>query len=293
MLITALGWRRRVTIVVAGGLLPVAYQIFRMGYYGLLFPGTALAKDAGGDKWSQGLIYLSNFNQPYALWVPALLLAGLGLVLWASARRRKGTQAPLVDSSTAGPHGAEPDGRRGVHPRQRPAAGTVLGPAGRGFHARPGVAGPAVVSARAGGGGARGVSRRDPAVPRGGLLVGRRGERAVDGGRGLGAVGRQFARDGRRRHPGHLLGHRGRAPLLRAGDGSRAPADGRRLPGLPADARSSGGAQQHPGGGVVAAVGQLRSVGSRPARRATARPAARQPKRARTPSFSPTSGWSA
>jgi arabinofuranosyltransferase len=100
MLITAQGWRRRVTIVVAGGLLPVAYQIFRMGYYGLLFPGTALAKDAGGDKWSQGIIYLSNFNRPYALWVPVLLLAGLGLVLWASARRRRATHAP---SSTRGP----------------------------------------------------------------------------------------------------------------------------------------------------------------------------------------------
>ena len=100
MLITAQGWRRRWTIVVAGGLLPVAYQIFRMGYYGLLFPGTALAKDAGGDKWSQGLIYLSNFNQPYTLWVPVLLLAGLGLVLWASARRRRGTHPP---SSTRGP----------------------------------------------------------------------------------------------------------------------------------------------------------------------------------------------
>ena len=47
MLIAAQGWRRRVVIVVAGGLLPVGYQIFRMGYYGLLFPGTALAKDAG------------------------------------------------------------------------------------------------------------------------------------------------------------------------------------------------------------------------------------------------------
>jgi arabinofuranosyltransferase len=89
MLIVAQGWRRRLTIVVAGGLLPVGYQIFRMGYYGLLFPGTALAKDAGGDKWSQGLIYLSNFNEPYALWVPVLLLAGLGLVLWASAQRHK------------------------------------------------------------------------------------------------------------------------------------------------------------------------------------------------------------
>jgi arabinofuranosyltransferase len=100
MLIASDGWRRRVLIVVAGGLLPVAYQIFRMGYYGLLVPGTALAKDAAGDKWSQGVIYLSNFNQPYALWVPAVLLAGLGLVLLASARRRRGIGQP---SSKHGP----------------------------------------------------------------------------------------------------------------------------------------------------------------------------------------------
>ncbi len=88
MLIAAKGGRRRALIVVAGGLLPVAYQIFRMGYYGLLFPGTALAKDAAGDKWSQGLIYLSNFNRPYALWVPVVLLVGLALAV--SAGRRKG-----------------------------------------------------------------------------------------------------------------------------------------------------------------------------------------------------------
>jgi arabinofuranosyltransferase len=90
MLVAAAGWRRRVLIVVAGGLLPVASEIYRMGYYGLLFPGTALAKDAAGDKWSQGLIYLSNFNRPYALWVPAVLLAGLALVV--SAGRRKGNR---------------------------------------------------------------------------------------------------------------------------------------------------------------------------------------------------------
>ena len=87
MLIAARTWRSRVLIVVAGGFLPVAYEIFRMGYYGLLVPGTALAKDAAGDKWSQGMIYLSNFNGPYALWVPVLLLVPLGLLLMSTRRR--------------------------------------------------------------------------------------------------------------------------------------------------------------------------------------------------------------
>ena len=87
MVIAARGWRHRLLIVVAGGLLPVAYQIFRMGYYGLLVPQTALAKDATGDKWGQGLIYLANFNRPYALWIPAVLLIALGLVLVAGRSR--------------------------------------------------------------------------------------------------------------------------------------------------------------------------------------------------------------
>jgi arabinofuranosyltransferase len=87
MLIAARNWRRRVLVVVAGGFLPVAYEIFRMGYYGLLVPGTALAKDAAGDKWSQGMIYLSNFDAPYAVWVPVVLLVPLGVLLMAARRR--------------------------------------------------------------------------------------------------------------------------------------------------------------------------------------------------------------
>ena len=50
-------------------------------------PGTALAKDAAGDKWSQGMTYLSNFNAPYALWAPVVLLVPLGLLLMTSRRR--------------------------------------------------------------------------------------------------------------------------------------------------------------------------------------------------------------
>jgi len=94
MLIAARTWQRRVLIVVAGGFLPVVYQIFRMGYYGLLVPGTALAKDAAGDKWSQGMTYLSNFNAPYALWAPVVLLVPLGLLLMV-ARRRPSFLRPL------------------------------------------------------------------------------------------------------------------------------------------------------------------------------------------------------
>jgi len=109
MLITVRGWRPRVLIVVVGGLLPVGYQIFRMGYYGLLVPGTALAKDASGEKWSQGLVYLANFNAPYALWVPALLLMALAVLLvvrrgpsWLrGARQDRKPVARLVQSPTA------------------------------------------------------------------------------------------------------------------------------------------------------------------------------------------------
>jgi arabinofuranosyltransferase len=88
LLISARGWRQRTIIVVAGGLLPVGYQIFRMGYYGLLVPQTALAKDASGDKWGQGLTYLNNFNGPYLLWIPAVLLIALGLVLMMTRNRQ-------------------------------------------------------------------------------------------------------------------------------------------------------------------------------------------------------------
>ena len=81
MVLAAPDWRRRALIVAAGGALPVGYQIFRMGYYGLLVPQTALAKDASGSKWGQGLLYLVNFAGPYALWLPAVLLLGLAVLL--------------------------------------------------------------------------------------------------------------------------------------------------------------------------------------------------------------------
>ncbi len=101
MVAAAAGWRHRALIVVAGGLLPVAYQIFRMGYYGLLVPQTALAKDASGSKWDQGLAYLSNFTSPYVLWVPALLLIALALVAAGLVAPAPGPVSHRVQSPSA------------------------------------------------------------------------------------------------------------------------------------------------------------------------------------------------
>ena len=86
MLIAARGFTSRVYIVAAGGALPVLYQIFRMGYYGLLVPSTAIAKDASGSKWGQGFVYLQNMNSPYLIWVPAVLLIALGVAAYQARR---------------------------------------------------------------------------------------------------------------------------------------------------------------------------------------------------------------
>ncbi|MGV9414281.1 flagellar motor control protein ZomB [Nocardia sp. NPDC003693] len=70
----------RVAIIAVAGLVPIAYQVWRMGYYGLPYPNTAVAKDAGGAKWEQGFVYLWNFIGPYWLLVPLALLAVGGTV---------------------------------------------------------------------------------------------------------------------------------------------------------------------------------------------------------------------
>jgi len=101
-LVAARGARRRVLVVVAGGLLPVGYQIFRMGYYGLVVPATAVAKDASGSKWQQGWVYLTNFNRPYALWIPAVLLVAIGVLLLAGRTRRAGARVPAGAGRLAG-----------------------------------------------------------------------------------------------------------------------------------------------------------------------------------------------
>ena len=67
------GFRRIVTPPVIALALPVAYELWRMSYFALVVPNTALAKSATGTDWRQGLTYLWNFMAPYTLWLPLAL----------------------------------------------------------------------------------------------------------------------------------------------------------------------------------------------------------------------------
>ncbi|MET9327335.1 flagellar motor control protein ZomB [Tsukamurella sp. NPDC003166] len=113
MFAAPIGWRLRLGITAAGGFLPVAYQIFRMGYYGLPVPNTAVAKDATGSKWGQGFTYLMNLVEPYSLWLPVLaLLLAMPLLLLPA----RGARAPLTGRFRL------PRGARGLRDQlQRPA----------------------------------------------------------------------------------------------------------------------------------------------------------------------------
>ncbi|GAB18799.1 arabinosyltransferase AftB [Gordonia effusa NBRC 100432] len=90
-------WWTRLAIVVVAGTLPVGYQIFRMGYYAVLVPNPAIAKDASGSKWKQGFIYLSNMFGPYTLLLPVIL--ALVAAIWILVGRK--LRADVVEDEPA------------------------------------------------------------------------------------------------------------------------------------------------------------------------------------------------
>ncbi|MGC0417730.1 hypothetical protein [Embleya sp. AB8] len=67
--------RQTLALFLGAGALPVVYQIFRMGYYGLPYPMPAVTKSATRQLWGRGVDYLVDFAEPYRLWIPAVLLA--------------------------------------------------------------------------------------------------------------------------------------------------------------------------------------------------------------------------
>jgi arabinofuranosyltransferase len=90
-------WRDRTRLLAWALALPVAYQIFRMGYYGNLVPNPALAKEASRARWGQGWDYLRRAVDPYVLWLPLiLLLVGAYLPLVSDLRGRGRTRSLLI-----------------------------------------------------------------------------------------------------------------------------------------------------------------------------------------------------
>jgi arabinofuranosyltransferase len=73
-------------------LLPVAYEVFRAGYYGTLVPLSAIAKSAGDAAWDRGADYVLRLVKPHLLYVPAAVLAGVV----AANRRALVTPARVV-----------------------------------------------------------------------------------------------------------------------------------------------------------------------------------------------------
>jgi arabinofuranosyltransferase len=74
-------WRRRVGAVAVMAVVPGAVEVFRVVYYGLLVPNTALAKEAFRSNWVQGWRYLVDFVGPHQLLIPLVGLVAVAVTL--------------------------------------------------------------------------------------------------------------------------------------------------------------------------------------------------------------------
>ncbi|MGW1997681.1 hypothetical protein [Embleya sp. NPDC001921] len=83
--------------IAAASALPIAYEILRAGYYGLLVPMPALTKEAGTSDPGRGMRYLWDFTAPYVLYVPALLFLAV-FAAWSIRSRtdRRKLVVPLT-----------------------------------------------------------------------------------------------------------------------------------------------------------------------------------------------------
>jgi arabinofuranosyltransferase len=99
-------WRGQVRILAWAAALPLAYQIFRMGYYGMVVANTAVAKEASLPRVGRGVQYFTDFAGTYWMVIPALCLAVGAFPPLAGALRRtdRGTRnlAVLVALPAAG-----------------------------------------------------------------------------------------------------------------------------------------------------------------------------------------------
>jgi arabinofuranosyltransferase len=81
-------WRRLALAAGAALALPLAVQVFRMGYYGQLFPNTVYAKEGARSWWDQGWRYVQDFAGSYVLVVPVAVVALWLAATWRADRGR-------------------------------------------------------------------------------------------------------------------------------------------------------------------------------------------------------------
>jgi len=83
-------WWGQVRILAWAAAVPLAYQVFRMGYYGLVVANTAIAKEASLPRVDRGLRYFMDFAGTYWMVIPAVCLAVGAFPPLASALKRTG-----------------------------------------------------------------------------------------------------------------------------------------------------------------------------------------------------------
>ncbi len=87
-------WPGRLGAVLWATGLPLAYQIFRMGYYGSTVANTAIAKEGSRLRLDAGWSYFQDFVRPYWLWMPVVILvAGVYAPLAIRLMRTRHTRA--------------------------------------------------------------------------------------------------------------------------------------------------------------------------------------------------------
>ncbi|MEU1851910.1 hypothetical protein ABZ499_22205 [Streptomyces sp. NPDC019990] len=81
--------RRGVAAMLASAVaLPLVYEVFRAGYYGILVPLPAIAKEAGASDWGRGAGYVQETFGPYWLWPVVPVLGALAVSLVRRTRTR-------------------------------------------------------------------------------------------------------------------------------------------------------------------------------------------------------------
>lgn len=84
-------WRGAASLVGSSAAIPAAYQVFRMGYFGLMVPNTAITKEASRLLPSRGWDFLVDQLGDHLLWVGLVtfcLAASVFVVRLADGRRR-------------------------------------------------------------------------------------------------------------------------------------------------------------------------------------------------------------